>query len=188
MTTNEIVDHEVVLEGEAVRLRPFCIEDADEVYGAVCESRTEFAPWVPWYHPDYAIADTRAFLGSRAEAFRNTGEYTFAITERASGRLVGATGLNEFNPAALSANHGYWLRTSATGRGYATQAARLVVRFGLETLGLERIEMMIATENHASHAVARRIGAVREGVARRSMRVGGVQLDAVVYSLVQGDL
>ncbi|REK05413.1 MAG: N-acetyltransferase [Planctomycetota bacterium] len=182
------VDHTVVLEGESIRLRPFVLADAEEVCEAVCASKTEIAPWMPWCHEEYSIADTREFLGSRAEAFQKTGEYTFAIVEKASGRIVGATGLNEFDPATLSANHGYWLRTSATGHGYATQAARLVLRWGLETLRLERIEIMIAKENTRSHAVAKRAGAVREGLLRRSMRIGGVQHDAIVYSVIRADL
>ena len=114
--------------------------------------------WLSWCHADYAIADTRQFLDGRAEAFQKDGEYSFAIIERASGRFVGATGINQIEKAALRANLGYWLRTSATGEATRTQAAKLVARWAFESLALERIEIVAATGNVASQRVAERVG------------------------------
>jgi RimJ/RimL family protein N-acetyltransferase len=181
-------DHDVQLKGERVLLRAFRLDDAEAVYEAVCESKAELAPWMPWCHPEYSINDTIDFLKKRGEAFQTTSEYTFAVVERSTGRLVGATGINEYSPAKLAANHGYWLRTGATGRGYATEASRLVTRWVFTAIELERLEIMVAVGNLRSQRVAERVGAVREGMLRKSLRMHGVQHDAVVYSLVRGDL
>ena len=181
-------DHEVELEDDRILLRPFRSDDAEAIYAAVRESMNELMKWLSWCHPDYAIADTREFLANRADAFQNDGEYSFAIIERASGRFVGATGINQIEKAALRANLGYWLRTSASGRGYATQATKLVARWAFEAQELERIEIVAATGNFASQRVAERVGATREAIARNRLRVHGVQHDAVVFSLIPADI
>ena len=181
-------DHDVELGDERLLLRAFRVEDAEAIHAAVRESMNELMQWLSWCHPDYAIADTRQFLDGRAEAFQADGEYSFAIIERASGRFVGATGINQLEKAALRANLGYWLRTSANGRGYATRATKLVARWAFESQGLERIEIVAATGNLASQRVAERVGATREAIARNRLRVHGVQHDAVVFSLIPADV
>ncbi len=180
-------DHEVELGNETLLLRAFRADDAEAIHAAVRESMKELTQWLSWCHADYAIADTRQFLDGRAEAFQRDGEYSFAIIERVSGRFVGATGINQIEKAALRANLGYWLRTSASGRGYATQATKLVARWAFEALGLERIEIVAAAGNVESQRVAERVGATRETIARNRLRVHGVQHDAVVFSLIPAD-
>lgn len=125
---------------------------------------------------------------SRGAAFQKEGEYAFAILEREGGQFVGATGINQIDRAARRANLGYWLRTSATGRGYATMATLIVARWAFETLALERIEIVVALGNTKSQRVAQRAGATREGIARKRMRIGEVQHDAVIFSLVRDDV
>jgi len=183
-----MADHDVELTGETLRLRPFRLADAEVIHEAVRESLVELGQWLSWCHPDYSIQDTLQFLNSRGEAFQRDGEYAFAILERDGGRLVGATGINQIDRAALRANLGYWLRTSATRRGYATQATKLVARWAFEVLEFQRIEIVAATGNRASQNVAARVGATREAVARNRLRVHGVQHDAVIFSLVPSDL
>jgi len=181
-------DHAIELATERLLLRPLAVSDAEEICQAVCESRAELMPWLPWCHAEYSIADTLAFLETRGRAHQQTGEHAFAVFERSSGRFCGATGLNLFDAVSKRANLGYWFRTSATGRGYATESTLAVARFGFEQLDLERIEIVAAVGNARSQRVAERAGAMREGIARRRLRVGDVQHNAVVYSLIRADL
>lgn len=181
-------DHEVQLGNDQLLLRAFRLDDADAIYQAVCESKTELARWLPWCHAAYAPSDTLEFLNLRGVAFRQDQEHAFAIFERDSGRFAGATGVNQIDRHARRANLGYWLRTDCTGKGYATQSTLLVARWAFAALALERIEIVAATENIASQRVAVRAGATREGIARRRLRLGEEQRDAVVFSLVPSDL
>jgi RimJ/RimL family protein N-acetyltransferase len=96
--------------------------------------------------------------------------------------------LNKIDKPHLRANLGYWVRTSATRRGFATAAARLLARFGVEHLNLDRIEIVAAVDNIASQRVAEKLGAVREGVARHRLRIHDVPYDAVVYSLLRAEI
>lgn len=181
-------DHETELTSERLLLRAFHASDAEPICAAVLESIEEFLPWLPWCHRRYSIDDTRAFLDSRASAFHNDGEYAFAMIERATGRLVGACGVNQIDRVNLRANLGYWVRTGAAGRGYAPESTRVLARWAFDALELVRIEIVAAVGNAASQRVAEKVGATREGVARRRLQVRGESLDAVVFSLVREDV
>jgi RimJ/RimL family protein N-acetyltransferase len=181
-------DHDVQLSNETLLLRAFRADDVDAIFDAVIESKPQLGQWLSWCHPNYSIQDTIEFLSKREEAFRNEGEHGFAVIERATNRLVGACGINQIEKAALRANLGYWMRTTATRRGYAVQATLLVARWALTSFGLERIEIVAAVGNEYSQRVAIKAGATREGIARRRLRVHDVQHDAVVFSLVRGDV
>jgi ribosomal-protein-serine acetyltransferase len=165
-------------------IRPFRAEDINPMYEAVRESIKEVSPWLPWCHPDYRIEDTSAFIMSREDAWRNEGEYGFAVCDVKSGEFLGGVGISQVNQIYKCANLGYWVRTSCVGRGVASSAAR----FGIEELGLQRIEILVATGNHASQRVALKAGAVREGVLRKRLLINDEPQDAVVYSLVAEDI
>jgi RimJ/RimL family protein N-acetyltransferase len=80
------------------------------------------------------------------------------------------------------------VRTSATGAGVASRAARLVARFGLTTLGLGRIEILTVPSNLASQRVASKVGATFEGELRDRLLVRGTRWAARLYSLTRADL
>src|SRR5690606_27508035 len=103
-------------------------------------------------------------------------------------RFLGSCGLNHIDAAVGVANLGYWVRTRATGRGVAPEAAARVVEWAFAHTDLERIETLAAAGNRRSQRVAEKIGATREGVLRRRLAVFGRFHDAVIYSLIRGDL
>ena len=122
------------------------------------------------------------------EAAWDKGEYfSFAVFDTL-GRLLGDVRLNRIDKEDLSANLGYWLRSSATGHGYAALAGRAAIAFGFQALALKRIELVVAVTNVASLRCAERIGAQREGIARQRIFLQGQSEDAVVYSLISSDL
>ncbi len=181
-------DHQVQLTSDRLTLRAFCADDAGAVFEAICRSKSELARWLPWCHPHYDRTDTIDFLNQRGAAFREKGEHAFAICERNPSRFLGAAGINQVDQLGRRANLGYWLRTDATGNGFATEATLLIAQWAFSALALERIEIVAAINNIASQRVAIRAGAVREGIARKRLRKGDVQHDAIVFSLVRSDL
>src|SRR5437868_8490986 len=171
-----------------ISLQPYGMDDADDLYQAVRESINELQPWMPWCHPNYSIEESREWLALREDARSRGTEYDFCISDASSGRFLGGVGVNQIKEVHRAANLGYWIRTSATGRGVATRAARLVARFGFEELNLIRIEIVAATGNLASQRVAEKVGAVREAVMRKALLLHGIPHDAVLTSLVTEDM
>ncbi|MFL5574938.1 MAG: GNAT family N-acetyltransferase [Gemmatimonadaceae bacterium] len=172
-------------DGE-VLLRPHELRDVDAVYEAAKESVGAIYPWMEWCHPGYARDESAVWVVHAIEAFAAAREFNFAVWDAAGTRLLGGCGLNQFNLVQRFANLGYWVRASATGRGVATRATRLLARFAFERLSLNRVEIVVAVGNEASVRVAEKAGAVREGILRNRLTAHGVR-DAVMHSLVPAD-
>lgn len=175
------------LRDEKILIRPYRADDVDALFTAARESVNELSRWLPWCHEHYAIEETREFISFREAAWRNDVDFAFGIFEAASGLFLGGVGLSQINRIHQLGNLGYWVRTSATGLGTATRAARLAAQFGLEDVGLNRVEILAAVANLASQRVAEKVGAKREGVLRRRLVTNGKTHDAVMFSLIADD-
>lgn len=171
-----------------VLLRPPRLDDVPQLYLAVRESIAEIGRWMGWAHEGYAIEETEGWVSSLAEPWEQDKTYEFLITDARESTVLGAGGINNVQRHYRMANLGYWVRTGRTGRGVATRAARLLARFGLEELDLVRVEIVVAVGNVASLRVAKKAGAVREGVLRNRIPVGRGLSDAVMHSFVPEDL
>ena len=162
--------------------------DAPRLFEAVRESIAEVSRWLPWCHENYSIEESREFIRLRTTSPAEEW-YSFGVFARNDDtRLLGGVGLNFINRVHQFGNLGYWVRTGETGKGIASDASRLVARFGLEEVGLQRIEILTAVSNRASQRVAEKIGAVREGLLRKRLLIRDEPHDAVMFSLVRGDL
>jgi RimJ/RimL family protein N-acetyltransferase len=80
---------------------------------------------------------------------------------------------------------GYWIGAPYWNRGYATEAARAVLRFAFDTVGLHRIYATHFTRNPASGRVMEKTGMQREGVWREHLMRGERFEDAVVYGILR---
>jgi RimJ/RimL family protein N-acetyltransferase len=170
-----------------VTIRPYRAEDIGVMYEAVRESIAEVSPWLPWCHAGYTIEETTAFIMARDAAWKNDETYAFGVFDAVTRNYLGGVGLNFINRVHQCANLGYWVRSTQTGRGVASAAARLAARFALEHLGFQRVEILAAVGNHASQRVAEKAGATREGTLRQRLLVNGQPQDAVLYSLIAED-
>ena len=179
--TVELTDGNIIV-------RPYRPDDIPALFEAARSSIPELSVWMPWCHPDYSIEETKSFILSRPEQWAKDAEYGFGVFSREDGRFLGGVGVNFINRVHHMANLGYWVRSSETGRGVAARASRLVAQFGFEQLALQRIEILAATGNMASQRVAEKAGAIKEGVLRNRLRLHGQPVDAVLYSLIAGDL
>jgi RimJ/RimL family protein N-acetyltransferase len=167
------------------RIRTYEPDDAEALWEAARESVGEVFRWLPWCHPQYSRAEAIEWIRSRAPLAAAGLEYTFAIVG-SDGRFLGGCGLNQINRMHRFANLGYWVRTSATRQGVATEAVRQVAEFAFGNTDLVRLEIVCAVGNDASQRVAERAGAAREGALRHRLLLHGQPVDAVMYSLVRG--
>jgi len=167
-----------------VLIRPCSVDDAPALHAAVRESLADLLPWMPWCHPDYSAQEARSWLRAQVQAFNEQKWFEFAIVD-AEGHYLGQCGLNQFDQANRRCNLGYWVRSSATGRGVATRAVLMARDWGFQHTNLARIEVVIAVGNRASLRVAEKAGAEREGVLRHRLVLSGGPQDAVMLSFVR---
>ena len=169
---------------EEVRLRRYESADALSVLEAARESTAEIFPWMQWCHSDYSLADAEAWINQREPLFREGREYSFAIIGT-DDRYLGTCDINQINDAARFGNVGYWIRTSASGRGVAPRAIRLLARFAFGSTNLIRLEIVCAAGNVRSPRAAEQAGAAREGVLKDRLFLHGQPHDAVMYAIVR---
>ncbi|MEE4381723.1 MAG: GNAT family N-acetyltransferase [Pseudomonadales bacterium] len=172
-------------EDGVVRIRPPEPADAAALFATVDASRPELEAWMPWCTPAYDLADAQAWIaGSSVDRAARP----FVIETREDGLLVGATGVDVVDVLDHAWKLGYWVRSDRTGRGIARRAAHLAARFAFEHLGAQRLDVLVAPDNHRSLAVAEALGARREGLLRRRFLLRGVRHDAVILGLLPDEL
>lgn len=113
-----------------------------------------------WARPDRVSPEHFAgFIESSLEEWTSGVSHNFHVIEIETAELVGNCGLmRRVGPGAIEI--GYWIRSDRAGRGYATEAARLLVDAAGLLDDIERIEIRFDAANGASAAVAAKTGAV----------------------------
>ncbi len=171
-----------------IRLRAFRESDAQPLHEAVFESIAEVAPFETWCHPDFSLDEAKEYVEWWIRAREKRYAFYYAVEDAASSRFLGACGVSGYSKEHRHAMLGYWVRTSASKSGVATTAARLVCEAAFADLGLLRVSMGVPAANGASHRVAAKLGAVREGVMRQELVLPLGPSDVVLYSLLPGEL
>jgi ribosomal-protein-serine acetyltransferase len=172
------------LETERLILGCPTSSDGAAVNAAIRESWPELSVWMEWAQGEPpSFEETAKRVGSREKGFLDRTDFSFTAFERASGRFVGMFSLFSFEWTVPKGEIGYWLRTSATGFGYATEATLALTKLGLETLNLARIEIRCGALNLRSRAVAERAGYTLDGVLKNECRNPQGQFrDTCIYS------
>ncbi|WP_083982589.1 GNAT family N-acetyltransferase [Actinomadura hibisca] len=174
------------LTGEKVLVRPFELDDAAD-YIEIVRARED---WLPPNFP--TELDTEALTWWFKTGVHQPHRYALgvhlAVVDRGTGRLAGTIGLFRVDWGQLTCEVGYGMRPATRGRGYATEALRLVASWALRDCGLHRVELRARVANQASIRVAEKGGFLREGVARGAERVDGRNEDQYVFGLIAPDL
>ena len=133
---------------------------AETVNAAIRDSYPELSPWLPWADHVPSVEETRDHLSKALAAFRSGDDCGLLIWNRKSDQFIGAIGLHPRLADITRREIGYWIRTSAAGRGYATEAVRAVARAALDHLALSGLEIHAHARNVPSQRVALSAGFV----------------------------
>lgn len=157
---------------ERLRLRPFSRGDVDAVFAY--RSRSDVAEFLfdaPMNHEECAEA---VRLRTGQIAFTGEGDKIVLAVERVEdGRLIGEVSLIWRSLVDLQAEVGYIFHPDAHRQGYASEAARALVAFGFEVMGLHRIYARCDARNGPSARVMKRLGMREEAHFREHMQVKG---------------
>ena len=176
------------LVGERILVRPPRPGDGAAVFEAVEESRAEISPWLPWVEKTRSVSDQEEAMRRGAARWLLREDLMVGIWDKHTGRCLGGSGLHRIDWTVPAFEIGYWLRTSAWGQGYVSEAVQVLCRFAFETLGANRVEIRCDPENVRSAAVPKRLGFVQEAHLRNDVRDGAGELrDTLVFALTPND-
>lgn len=168
----------IILQTERLRLRSYSETDVAELVPLI-GTREVAATTLRIPHP-YTEQDARAFIAGALDA----GKIWLAITLRSDGRQIGGIGLR-VDEQHQHAEVGYWLGVHYWGKGYATEAAREMVRYGFEDLKMHRIFASHFGHNPASGKILRKLGMKHEGCQREHLRKWDQFVDSELYGMSQ---
>lgn len=173
------------LQTERLTLRELRLTDAAEVAEGAGDTRV--ARYLLQVPSPYPVALARRWITSRIEWWEAGKGVTYAIAHRRkAGTLVGTVSLRRFS-RDRRAELGYWLAAREWAGGVATEAARALVDFGFERMGLARIYAQVLDGNGASMRILEKLGMVREGVKRQHVKKGGKLVDVTIYGLLRDE-
>lgn len=165
-------------------LRPYTLADAPDVQRIVSDREVAATTLrIPHPYPEDGAVE---WMKSIEPKWIDGSAAVFAITLAATKELLGTISL-EINASHRHAEMGYLIAQSHWGKGYATEAAEAALRFGFETLNLNRVFAHHMTNNPASGAIMRKIGMRYEGTMRQHILKWGEAQDIVFYGITRGE-
>jgi RimJ/RimL family protein N-acetyltransferase len=122
------------------------------------------------------------------ERQRLAGSYAcFAITVKGMDTAVGIFQLRELEPGFGTAEWGFAMGSVYWGTGLFQSGAELLMQFAFDTVGVHRLEARAAVHNGRGNGALRKVGAVQEGILRKSFLKNGEYLDQTLWTILDED-
>ncbi|MDP2388502.1 MAG: GNAT family protein [Bacteroidota bacterium] len=118
------------------------------------------------------------------QGFKNEERYVFVITEKGKEELIGEIGLH-LDKTNNSAQFGYWIAEPFWGKGYATEATAAILKFGFETVNLNKIYATHFPENEASGKVMLNNKMIKEAELKEHYKIDDVYKSVIQYRLTK---
>jgi RimJ/RimL family protein N-acetyltransferase len=179
----DVFQNQPALTGELVRLEPLTEAVLDDYLLGMADAEVRRLTAT---HAEFDRPQIQQWLASRAEQHDRA---DWAVLRRADGLFLGEAVLNDFDPDNASANYRVWLAGSDVyGKGYGTEATRLVLDHAFGTAGLHRVSLGVLDFNPRARRVYEKCGFQLEGRLRHAVRWDGEWHDELVMSVLSTDL
>ncbi|MCF6411757.1 GNAT family N-acetyltransferase [Pseudalkalibacillus salsuginis] len=176
----------MLIKGERIHLRPIHIEEVDALLDLNVRNKDFFKRYSmireeKYYTVEGQIERLRQFEDNRKKDLG----YHFGIYLNQAETLIGTIDLFQVLRSSLqSAFIGYFLDQQHNGKGYMTEAAKLVVKYAFGDLHLHRIEAGVMPHNIGSIRVLEKAGFHKEGIAKKNVKINGKWEDHQVLAII----
>ena len=172
-----------VLTNKGVTLRELRMTDAQSLFAML--TTEEVSRFIS--PPPSTVEGFERFIAWTIRQ-RQLGTYAcFAVTVAGSDTAIGIFQVRELEPGFQTAEWGFAIGSPYWGTGVFQKGAELVINFAFETVGIHRLEARAAVKNGRGNGALRKIGAVQEGVLRKSFYRHGEYLDQVLWTILDED-
>jgi len=169
-----------VLDGKKATLRELKLADAPALFAML--TAEEVSRFIS--PPPTTVAGFERFI-TWAIAERAAGRYVcFAVVPHGIQTAVGLFQVRQLEPGFATAEWGFALGSAFWGSGMFVDGAEMVLNFAIEIVGVRRLEARAAVANGRGNGALRKLGAVQEGVLRRSFLKNGEFLDQMLWSIL----
>ena len=172
-----------VLQGKGVTLRELRQSDATSLLTLLTsEEVTRFIS-----PPPTTLEGFERFI-SWASREREAGRYLcFAVVPDGYDTAVGLFQVRQLDPMFGTAEWGFAIGSAFWGTGLFAAGAELVIEFSFDVIGVHRLEARAAVQNGRGNGALRKLGAVQEGILRKSFLKGGKYIDQSLWTILHDD-
>lgn len=179
--TSDSVANAFVYESERVFLRPYTQADFAALHKIVSDKQTMYA-----WGQGFSKKESEEWLEKQLAHYQQYGFGIWAIVEKQSGKIIGNAGLNHTEISLKGKTQkiveiGYLLHRDFWGKGYGSEVARMCVKYGFETLGLEEVYCLIKEDNLSSLKVAKKLSMQKVGEYPKPYK--GKKINHLVFKL-----
>jgi ribosomal-protein-alanine N-acetyltransferase len=172
-----------VMAGSTFTLRELRLEDAPSLLAML--TTEEVARFIS--PPPTTVEGFERFI-MWAHRERQSGHYAcFAVVPNGMTTAIGIFQVRSLDPGFATAEWGFAIGSQFWGSGIFVEGARLVLDFAFDVIGTERMEARAAVANGRGNGALRKIGAVQEGLLRRSFVRNGQHHDQVLWGILAED-
>jgi RimJ/RimL family protein N-acetyltransferase len=172
-----------VLTSDTITLRELRASDAPSLLAML--STEEVARFIS--PPPTTVEGFERFI-AWTQRERAAGNYIcFGIVPHGMEHAIGLFQVRQLEPGFQTAEWGFCMGSEFWGSGIFVEGARQVVQFAFETVGVHRLEARAAVKNGRGNAALRKVGAVQEGVLRKSFLRNGEYLDQILWTILDSE-
>jgi len=172
----------VTLTARGVKLVPLALEHEAGLKAAAADGEL-------WKLRITSVPEPHETRGYIETALATANRFAFAVTDDASGEVLGSTSYHDIVPNLKRVEIGYtWYAARCQRTHVNTTCKLLMLTHAFETLGCNIVGWRTDNFNHASQRAIERLGARKDGVLRgHALRRDGTIRDTVMYSLAAGE-
>lgn len=174
------------IDGERIYIRFLDVSDAKAVLDLHLRNKDFFKKYTTTKNEDfYTLEYQEDIIKDNIVKKDNDERYSFGIFIKNSDELIGNIALTEVLRNSLQSCYiGYYLDIQHNGKGYMTEVVKLIVKYAFEDLKLHRIEAGVMPHNIRSMRVLEKAGFIKEGIARKNVKINGIWEDHQVLAIV----
>ena len=175
----------VTLSARGITLVPLALAHEDGLRAAAADGELWNLRVTSVPAPD----ETRAYIEAALQMRADGNRFAFAVTDTASGEVLGTTSYHDIIPAARRVEIGYTWYAKRVQRSHVNTTCKLLLlQHAFDTLACHVVGWRTDNFNFASQAAIERLGAKKDGVIRgHALRRDGTIRDTVMYSLRAGE-
>ena len=170
------------LESTRIYLRPL-----QELDGPIMLENTtdEEIRYMTGTKPDFTLEQIKAHIN---RINNDSSRYDFAICLKENAQMIGELSILDIEEDDKKA--GFRISMSSielTGKGYGTEAIKIVLQFVFEELNLNRLQLEVFSHNLRGIRAYEKVGFVKEGVLRESLYYNGNYFDEIIMAMLKSD-
>jgi len=155
------------------------------LFDLVDSNRDHLRQWLPWLDMSKEVSDTEFFINSTIKQYKNNQGPQFLIYFKNT--PCGVIGFHPIDLQNKIGGIGYWVSESFSGNGIVTTSMALIIKYGFETLSLNKIEVGCAVENQKSRAIPVKLGFKLEATLRDKEWLYDHYVDQCLYTMLKSE-